>query len=102
MSTDQPQGRAAEELTDLANDAGLTVPGSRGLGGVVGFPIGSVSLTVVVRVVQPRVLVRLGAQTRPPGEIVVGVELHRPCEPLLGFAFGEAALRKRPLRLLRS
>lgn len=43
---DRVRGRAAEELTAAANEADLMVLGSRGLGGVLGFVIGSVSLAV--------------------------------------------------------
>ncbi|MFJ9811056.1 universal stress protein [Streptomyces sp. NPDC101158] len=36
------------------------------------------------------------------GGIVMGVDIYHPCEPLLGFAFTEAARRGLPLRLLHS
>ncbi|MEU3479677.1 universal stress protein [Streptomyces sp. NPDC033754] len=42
--TERARGRAYEELTAAANEADLTVLGSRGLGGVRGFVVGSVSL----------------------------------------------------------
>lgn len=42
--TERARGRAAEELTAAANEADLTVLGSRGLGGVRAFIVGSVSL----------------------------------------------------------
>ncbi|MEU7515400.1 universal stress protein [Streptomyces sp. NPDC042898] len=45
--TERARGRANEELTAAANEADLTVLGSRGLGGVRGFIVGSVSLAVV-------------------------------------------------------
>lgn len=43
------RGREAEELTAAANEADLMVLGSRGLGGVLGFVSGSVSLAVMRR-----------------------------------------------------
>ncbi|MDX2296317.1 MULTISPECIES: universal stress protein [Streptomyces] len=100
--TERARGRAADELTASANEADVLVLGSRGLGGVLGFVVGSVSLAVVATARRPVVLVR--AQGAEPaagaGHIVVGVDLRHPCEPLLAFAFGEAARRGVPLRFL--
>ncbi|MER5204218.1 universal stress protein [Streptomyces sp. NPDC002825] len=102
--TERAHGRAAEVLTAAADDADLTVLGSRGLGGLLGFVVGSVSLAVVGAARQPVALVRAeGERTRPPRDgIVVGVDIHRPCEGLLGFAFTEAARTRLPLRFLHS
>ncbi|MFF0473979.1 universal stress protein [Streptomyces sp. NPDC004284] len=104
---ERARGRAAGELTAAANEADLTVLGSRGLGGVLGFVIGSVSLAVVGAARQPVVLVRAegggeGEGTDPGGGIVVGVDIHHPCEALLAFSFGEAARTGLPLRFLHS
>ncbi|MFF7444063.1 universal stress protein [Streptomyces sp. NPDC008122] len=102
VTTEQCSGRADQELTACANDADVTVLGSRALGAVVGYLIGSVSLAVTSRARQPCVLVRAGEQTRPAGSIVVGVDVFRSYEPLFAFAFGEAARRNRPLHFLHS
>ncbi|MGW5781671.1 universal stress protein [Streptomyces sp. NPDC003863] len=97
------RGRAAEELTAAANEADLTVLGSRGLGGVLGFVVGSVSLAVVGSARQPVVLVRAeDERMEPEGGIVVGVDIYHPCEALLAFSFNEAARRNLPLRFLHS
>ncbi|MFI9297122.1 universal stress protein [Streptomyces gardneri] len=101
--TEHAHGRAAEELTAAANEADLTVLGSRGLGGVRGFLVGSVSLAVVGTARQPVVLVRAtDDRESPEGGIVVGVDIHHPCESLLAFSFSEAARRGTPLRFLHS
>lgn len=99
--TERARGRAAEELTGAVNEADLTVLGSRGLGGVRGFIVGSVSLAVVGTARRPVVLVRAeGAPAAPEGGIVVGVDIHHPCEALLAFSFNEAARRGTPLKFL--
>ncbi|MFG3490562.1 universal stress protein [Streptomyces sp. NPDC047972] len=101
--TERARGRAADELTAAANEAELTVLGSRGLGGFRGFFVGSVSLAVVGAARRPVVLVRAeGAPGAPEGGIVVGVDIHHPCEALLAFSFAEAARRGLPLRFLHS
>ncbi|MFG3344196.1 universal stress protein [Streptomyces sp. NPDC048018] len=101
--TEHAQGRAAEELTAAANEADLMVLGSRGLGGVRGFLVGSVSLAVVGAARQPVVLVRgEDSRTAPEGGIVVGVDTSHPCDTLLAFSFAEAARRNTPLRFLHS
>ncbi|GHG07031.1 universal stress protein [Streptomyces filamentosus] len=102
VTTERARGRAADELVAAADEADLLVLGSRGLGGVLGFIVGSVSLAVVGTARRPVVLVR--ARRPDPAAsahgIVVGVDLHHPCEPLLAFAFEEAARRRVPLRFL--
>ncbi|MEU5220662.1 universal stress protein [Streptomyces sp. NPDC020807] len=102
VTTERARGRAADELVAASDEADLLVLGSRGLGGVLGFVVGSVSLAVVGVARRPVVLVR--ARRPDPAAsahgIVVGVDLHHPCEPLLAFAFGEAARRRVPLRFL--
>ena len=101
--TERARGRAADELTAAANEADLTVLGSRGLGGVRGFIVGSVSLAVVGSARRPVVLVRAeAAPVAPEGGIVVGVDIYHPCEALLAFSFNEAARRGTPLRFLHS
>ncbi|MFE1907920.1 universal stress protein [Streptomyces gardneri] len=101
--TEHAHGRAAEELTAAANEADLTVLGSRGLGGIRGFTVGSVSLAVVGAARQPVVLVRaMDERPAPEGGIVVGVDIHHPCEALLAFSFSEAARKGTPLRFLHS
>lgn len=91
-------GRPSTVLAAEAGSAGLLVLGSRGLGSVVGFLIGSVSLPTLSATETPVVLVREtddaedGSPTRY-GAIVVGVDIHQACDKVLAFAFEEAARR---------
>ncbi|MEU1174929.1 universal stress protein [Streptomyces microflavus] len=106
--TEMARGRAPGVLTAAANESEVTVLGSRGLGGVVGFLIGSVSLAVVGRARRPVVLVRSDSSSSGADAgstragIVLGVDTEQPCDPLLAFAFGEAARRNEELRVVHS
>ncbi|MGW8988249.1 universal stress protein [Streptomyces parvus] len=112
VTTELVQGRAVEELTRAANEAEVTVLGSRGLGGVVGFLVGSVSLGVIGKVRSPVVLVRrpeeadAAASTEAPADtgarIVLGVDLDHPCDALLSFAFGQADRGNAALQVVHS
>ncbi|NUV68752.1 MULTISPECIES: universal stress protein [unclassified Streptomyces] len=112
VTTELVQGRAVEELTRAANEAEVTVLGSRGLGGVVGFLVGSVSLGVIGKVRSPVVLVRrpeeadAAVSTEAPADtgarIVLGVDLDHPCDALLSFAFGQADRGDAALQVVHS
>ncbi|WP_328863767.1 universal stress protein [Streptomyces virginiae] len=95
-------GRPAAALAAEALDAGLLVLGSRGIGGLVGFLIGSVGLSTVIATETPVVLVRADGPERPvrdaDGGIVVGVDIHEAAYHVLSFAFEEASRRGCPLR----
>ncbi|WP_328924016.1 universal stress protein [Streptomyces sp. NBC_00190] len=96
-------GRPAAALAVEAGDAGLLVLGSRGLGGPVGFLLGSVGLSTVVATETPVALVRVsgepeGSGPAPSGGIVVGVDIHEAADRVLSFAFEEADRRGCALR----
>ncbi|MFJ5775265.1 universal stress protein [Streptomyces sp. NPDC093094] len=106
-------GRAAELLAAEARDADLLVLGSRGLGGLRGFLLGSVSQSVLAHAERPVVLVRAGEQAADEHEfdpagipsaatafrpVVVGVDPAGPAEAVLAFAFEEAGRRRASLR----
>ncbi|MCB5180863.1 universal stress protein [Streptomyces antimicrobicus] len=101
-----PTGRPAAALAAEAADAALLVLGSRGLGGLVGFLIGSVALSTVVATDTPVVLVRVaddpdgpgGPGSGAPAEVVVGVDVQEAGDRMLAFAFEEAQRRGWPLR----
>ncbi|WP_316744481.1 universal stress protein [Streptomyces sp. MK7] len=107
--TEQLPGRPADLLAKVAREADLFVLGSRALGGVGGFMVGSVGLSVIAHADRPVVLVRAGEQAAdehamdPAGvpstatpfrPVVLGLDTTAPDEDLIGFAF-EAALRRR-------
>ncbi|GCB42901.1 universal stress protein [Streptomyces sp. NL15-2K] len=101
---------AVAALLAAAEEAQLLVLGSRGLRGVAGFIIGSVSQRVVARSERPVVLVRAGEASAdehlpvsggvspdeipeiPFRDVVLGLDTRRPCDELIEFAF-EAAHR---------
>ncbi|MFE7558399.1 universal stress protein [Kitasatospora sp. NPDC057500] len=92
-----------EALVAAGRTASLLVLGSRGLGTVHGFLVGSVSHQVLRRAACPIVLVRAAAEGKPAPEgreVVVGVDLKHRCDALLAFAFEAAGLRGAPLRIV--
>ncbi|MFI2083907.1 universal stress protein [Streptomyces rubiginosohelvolus] len=111
VTTELVQGRAIDELTRAADESVVTALGSRGLGSLVGFLIGSVSLGVVAKTRSPVVLVRPeGTDTASPTEeasdgnpgVVLGIDVSHPCDPLLAFAFEQAARASSGLQVVHS
>ncbi|MET8944066.1 universal stress protein [Streptomyces sp. NPDC004542] len=115
VTYEQLTGRPAEALADAAEDADMLVLGSRGLGGIGGFLVGSVGLAVVAHTARPVVLVRAGrqeadehethdtgapAKATPFRPVVLGLAVADPHEAVLGFAFEAAACRSVPLRVV--
>ncbi|MGW0605010.1 universal stress protein [Streptomyces sp. NPDC002640] len=108
-------GRPAEALPEAAAGAELLVLGSRGLGRLGGFLVGSVGLSVVARSRTPVVLVRAGENAadeylpgtgegagRRFGPVVLGLDTERAGDDVTAFAFEEAARRGAPLHVVRS
>ncbi|MFF3744283.1 universal stress protein [Streptomyces kronopolitis] len=101
---------AEPALLQAAGASRMLALGSRALTAWESYVLGDVSLAVVGRAESPVVLVRGGWSANPPPpefadrlprsepRIVVGVSLHGPCDPLLGFAFDAAATRGVPLQ----
>lgn len=78
-------------LVEAADEASMLVLGSRGLGSLAGFVVGSVSLSVVSHAQKPVVTVRgPGPQG---GTVAVGIDFQQDSAPLLEFAFDVAAHR---------
>ncbi|QTD96429.1 universal stress protein [Streptomyces cyanogenus] len=117
VTTEQLTGTAADVLCEAAGLAELLVLGSRGLGGLSGFMVGSVSLGVVARAERPVVLVRAGEQAAdehrmdPAGvpsaaapfrPVVLGLDIDQPDDTLLEFAFDAAARRSAALRAVHA
>ncbi|AOR36806.1 stress-inducible protein [Streptomyces fodineus] len=117
VTTEQLTGTVADVLCEAAGFAELLVLGSRGLGGLSAFMVGSVSLGVVTRAERPVVLVRAGEQAAdehkmdPAGvpsaaapfrPVVLGLDIDHPDDTLLEFAFDAAARRQAPLRAVHA
>lgn len=110
VAAEQVVGAPVRTLADASAGAAMVVLGSRAAGAVVGFVHGSVGLEVVAHCDRPVVLVRApgagGEQGGAPdgkdgdAEVVLGVDLGRPCSDLLEFAFEEAAARGAVLRVV--
>ncbi|RSS79718.1 universal stress protein [Streptomyces sp. WAC06614] len=95
--------RPAAALAAEATDAALLILGSRGLGGLVGFVVGSVAMSTLVATGTPIVLVRVADDPDGPGpgtgsDVIVGVDIHTSCDRVLTFAFEEADRRHCALR----
>ncbi|MGW7331180.1 universal stress protein [Streptomyces sp. NPDC054840] len=115
ITVEQVYGRPAEVLLSAAEKAEVLVVGSRGLGGLAGFLTGSVSLPVIAHAERPVVVVRAGERAEDelrPGtgdngdrtgqylDVVLGLDLSRPCDELLAYAFEAAAARAATLRVV--
>ncbi|MFD9813417.1 universal stress protein [Streptomyces sp. NPDC059080] len=98
-------GPPPEVLCGAATDAELLVIGTAGVSGAAGFLLGSVGMATVAHAERPVVLVRAGdrEEQSPPaaaddlGTVVLGLDLSRPCDEAVRFAFEAAALRTAPL-----
>jgi nucleotide-binding universal stress UspA family protein len=91
------RGPAAAVLCERSHGADMVVVGSRGLGGLVGLPLGSVSSQVAAHANGRVVVVR--GHWRPaagfvPDLIAVGADGSPASRAALDFAFEEAALRE--------
>lgn len=116
VTGEQQVGAPAEILLDAARDTELLVLGSRALGGLAGFLVGSVGQSVVARAEVPVVLVRAGGQAagehvedtaglssaatgfRP---VVLGLDTDGPDETVITFAFEEARRRGTTLTVVQ-
>ncbi|WP_093261547.1 universal stress protein [Thermostaphylospora chromogena] len=99
VTTEAIEGDPVVILREQAHNADELVVGSRGLGGFAGAVLGSVSMKVAGHAHGTVVVVRPGEKT-VHGEIVVGLDESDNCEPALGYAFRQAALRGCELRAL--
>ncbi|MEU9044919.1 MULTISPECIES: universal stress protein [unclassified Kitasatospora] len=99
VSSSSVSAEPTEALEAAAQSAAVLVLGSRGLGTVRGFLVGSVSQEVLRRAACPVVLVRAGEE-EADGAVTVGLDLAHPADPVLAFAFEAAALRSAPLRVV--
>ncbi|WP_338676479.1 universal stress protein [Streptomyces sp. SCSIO 30461] len=98
-------GRTAAALGIEAAGAQLLVLGSRGLGTVTGFLLGSTTMATIGVTDTPVVLVRASTLTEADPErsahergVIVGVDIHETGASVLEFAFDEAARRGCGLR----
>ncbi|MFI7497983.1 universal stress protein [Streptomyces sp. NPDC049687] len=115
ITTRQAEEPAVAALLTAAGDTDLLVLGSRGLGTVAGFLVGSVALGVVARAELPVVLVRggeraedehlpdaagAGSTSTPYRDVVLGLDLENPGDAVIAFAFEAARRRGAGLRVV--
>jgi nucleotide-binding universal stress UspA family protein len=115
VTAEQRTGPAAEALTASAEGAELLVLGSRGLGGLTGFLVGSVGRSVIAHTRTPVVVVRAGEEAADEHEgdaagrssartpfkpVVVGFDTRGTDDTVLAFAFDEAARRGTSVRVV--
>ncbi|MFC8141036.1 universal stress protein [Streptomyces paradoxus] len=99
-----------DALLGAAHDAGLVVVGTRGTGGFEDLAVGSVALRMAAAAPCPVVLVppRPGAYadgasaTRGAGQVVLGLDAHRPVGEAARFAFSAAEARAARLRVVQA
>ncbi|MEU6173747.1 universal stress protein [Streptantibioticus parmotrematis] len=96
----EPEGALLAE----SEKALLLVLGSRGLGSVGGFLLGSTGLRLAAHAACPVALVRGAPGTTPgaAGDVVAGVGTRHPADSVLAYAFDEAARRDATLRVVRA
>ncbi len=115
VTHEQVDGMPYEVLIKAAEEAELLALGSRGLGALGGFLVGSVGLVVVARAERPVVLVRAGEQAADEHEpdpvgipsagtpyrpVLLGLDADRPRDAVIEFAFAEAQRRDTALRVV--
>lgn len=90
------EGSPIDMLLDMSSDVTMIVMGSRGLGGLSGMVMGSVSAAVVSHADCPVVVVRSDnhvTETNKYGPVVVGVDGSDVSQRATKFAFEEAQAR---------
>ncbi|WP_328476088.1 universal stress protein [Streptomyces sp. NBC_00377] len=115
VRTEQVSGRPADALAEAARSAEVLVLGSRGLGGLGGFMVGSVGLSALAHADRPVVLVRapeVAADEHEPDPVgvpsaatpflpvVLGLDVGHQDETLIEFAFDAARRRGTTLRIV--
>jgi nucleotide-binding universal stress UspA family protein len=96
-------GPATRALCELSSPTAMLVVGSRGLGGLAGLLLGSVSLQVAACASGPVTVVRGHWRPVPGlerGPVIVGADGSGAAQSAVEFAFEEAARRKAPLTVV--
>ncbi|MFE0348819.1 universal stress protein [Streptomyces griseoluteus] len=113
ITTDRLTEEPVTALLGAAQAADLLVLGSRGLGGIAGFLVGSVAQAVVAGSRRPVVLVRGGLRSEDEHQlgavesgamacrdVVLGLNCAAPNDAVIGFAFEAALQRATRLRVV--
>ncbi|MGW3989721.1 universal stress protein [Streptomyces sp. NPDC004830] len=115
VDTRELPGLPVPALLKAAEEAELLALGSHGLGKALGYLLGSVSLPVLATCERPVVLVRAGGHAREEvpqqslpqtgsatarRDVVLGLDLAKPDDAVIGFAFDAASRRTLWLRVV--
>ncbi|CAL9653428.1 universal stress protein [Streptomyces sp. enrichment culture] len=115
IDTDEIPGLPVQALLKAAEEAALLVLGSRGLSKTAGYLLGSVSQAVLASCERPVVLVRAaehGEEEAPETsarevsavsghrDVVLGLDLDKPSDAVIDFAFDAASRRAARLRII--
>ncbi|MFE2811620.1 universal stress protein [Streptomyces nigra] len=116
IATDEIPGLPVPALLKAAEEAELLVLGSRGLSRTAGYLLGSVSQAVLASCERPVVLVRAAEHAEEKGppepsarevtaafghrDVVLGLDLHKPDDAVIDFAFDAASRRAARLRII--
>jgi len=100
IRTAQFSGHPAPVLLAEAERSQVVVVGSRSIGSVAGFFLGSVGVELAARAACPVVLVRAQGADIRRGDVVVGVHLRGQYDEVLEFAFEAATWRRAALRVM--
>ncbi|MCX5205789.1 universal stress protein [Streptomyces sp. NBC_00237] len=104
-------GAPVPTLLAMAETSDLLVLGSRGNSALTGLMVGSVAKAVAARATCPIALIRAGEQPQderqgapdaPYRPVLLGLDLQRPCDELIEYAFGAAAVRRTTLHVLHA
>ncbi|MFL1897775.1 universal stress protein [Streptomyces tauricus] len=101
VTTRAVRGNAARALARESEGAALTVVGTRGLGGLAGRLLGSVSLRLAAHVHSPLLVVRGDHPCGNGGEVLLGLAGDADSD-VAAYAFQEAERRGARLRVLHS
>ncbi|WP_433258127.1 universal stress protein [Streptosporangium sp. CA-135522] len=98
------RGAPGPELVSLSRAAEMLVVGRRGLGGVAGLLLGSVSSHVATHALCPVLAVRQADPASPssPGNVVVGVDGSICSVAALRFALGHARVHRLPVHVIHA
>jgi nucleotide-binding universal stress UspA family protein len=89
-------GHADKVLAEASHTVDLLVVGNRGAGGFPGLQLGSTSLRTLANACCAVIVVR-GSAIDAHQQILAAVDIDEDCDPVLDFAFDEAARRKAQL-----
>ncbi|HKT01536.1 MAG TPA: universal stress protein [Rugosimonospora sp.] len=102
LTTAALAGPVVDALCEQSRQASLTVLGSRGVGGLAGLLLGSVSVAVAAHAHSPVAVVREHMSAAPGRPVLVGVDGSDVAGLALEFAFAEAAARGVRLRAVHA